>query len=134
VDRAARRIHSLLARTGKSGLNFEYICDNIGLDNQVATEALQQLEKLKRIEWIDDDTVALIDNLKKSPGKIYDVYVEKIIQGRAIVTVDGKWHARLNHYDYEGPRDLLKKGNEFKGIGELYSSEGVLSLRIRQIA
>jgi ERCC4-related helicase len=134
VNRAARRIHSLLAGTGKSGLNFDYICDNIGLDNQVATEALQQLEKLKRIEWIDDDTVALSDNLKKSPGKIYDVYVEKIIQGRAIVTVDGKWHARLNHYDYEGPRDLLKKGNEFKGIGELYSSEGVLSLRIRQIA
>jgi ERCC4-related helicase len=134
VDRAARRIHSLLAGTGKSGLNFDYVCDNIGLDNQVATEALQQLEKLKRIEWIDDDTVALIDNLKKSPGKIYDVYVEKIIQGRAIVTVDGKWHARLNHYDYEGPRDLLKKGNEFKGIGELYSSQGVLSLRIRQIA
>jgi hypothetical protein len=48
--------------------------------------------------------------------------------------IDGKWHARLNHYDYEGPRDLLKKGNEFKGIGELYSREGVLNLRIRQIA
>jgi ERCC4-related helicase len=133
VGRAARRIHSLLAGTGKSGLNFEYICDNIGLDNQVATEALQLLEKLKRIEWIDDDTVALIDSLKKIPGKIYDIYVEKLIQGRALVTVDGKWHARLNHYDYEGPRDLLKKGNNFKGIGELYISEGVLSLRIKQI-
>lgn len=133
VDRAARHIHSLLARTGKSGLNFDFICDNTGLDNLVATEALQQLEKLRRIEWIDDDTVALIDNLKKISGKIYDVHVEKIIQGRALVTVDGKWHARLSHYDYEGPRDLLKKGNEFKGVGELYHSEGVLNLRIRQI-
>jgi ERCC4-related helicase len=134
VNRAARRIHSLLAAAGKSALNFEYICENIGLDDQVATEALQQLEKLRRIEWIDDDTVGLIGSLKRMPGKIYDVRVEKIVQGRALVMIDGKWHARLNHYDYEGPRDLLKKGNEFKGIGELYSREGVLNLRIRQIA
>jgi ERCC4-related helicase len=134
VNRAARRIHSLLAAAGKSALNFEYICENIGLDDRVATEALQQLEKLRRIEWIDDDTVGLIGSLKRMPGKIYDVRVEKIVQGRALVMIDGKWHARLNHYDYEGPRDLLKKGNEFKGIGELYSSEGVLNLRIRQIA
>ncbi|HEY7111059.1 MAG TPA: helicase-related protein [Nitrososphaeraceae archaeon] len=133
VDRAARRIHSLLAETGKSGLNFEYICNNIDFDEQVTTEALQQLEKLRRIVWIGDDTVALIDSLKSIPGKTYDVQIEKIIQGRALVTIDGKWHARLNHYDYEGPRDLLKKGKQFKVIGELYSNEGVLNLRIRQI-
>jgi len=47
--------------------------------------------------------------------------------------VDGKWHARLNHYDYEGPHELLRKGSEFKVVGELYRDDGVFNLRVKQI-
>jgi hypothetical protein len=47
--------------------------------------------------------------------------------------IDGKWHARLNHYDYEGPRHLLKKGMEFKAISELYSDGKAFCVRIKQI-
>jgi hypothetical protein len=47
--------------------------------------------------------------------------------------VDGKWHARLNHYDYEGPREFLKKGSKFRAIGELYRDGGVLSIKVGQI-
>ena len=61
------------------------------------------------------------------------MYVEKVIHGGALVTVNEKWHARLNHYDYEGPRELLRKGLEFKVVGELYHDEGVFSLRVKQI-
>jgi Fanconi anemia group M protein len=134
VDKTARMIHSLLVRSGRAGLDFDSIGENIAVvDNSVVIEALHRLEKLKRIEWLDDDTVVLIDNLKKISGKTYDVYVEKIVQGRALIMVNGKWHARLNHYDYEGPRDLLKKGGKFKAVGELYHGDGVLNLRIKQI-
>jgi Fanconi anemia group M protein len=103
------------------------------LENSVLLEALKKLEKLKRIEWVDDSRVILTENLAKISGNTYNVYIEKVIQGRALVTVDGKWHARLNHYDYEGPRELLRKGSEFKAVGELYHNEGVFSLRIKQI-
>jgi len=134
VDKTARMIHSLLVRSGRAGLDFDSIGENIAVvDNSVVIEALHRLEKLKRIEWLDDNTVVLIDNLKKISGKTYDVYVEKIVQGRALIMVNGKWRARLNHYDYEGPRDLLKKGGKFKGVGELYHGDGVLNLRIKQI-
>jgi hypothetical protein len=47
--------------------------------------------------------------------------------------VDDKWHARLNQYDYDGPRGLLKTGSEFRAIGDLYHDSGVLTLRIRQV-
>ena len=47
--------------------------------------------------------------------------------------VNGKWHARLNYYDYEGPRELLKKGSEFRAVAELYNNDGVFSLRVKQI-
>ena len=96
-------------------------------------EALKKLEKLKRIEWVDDSTVILAENLAKISGVTYDVYVEKIIPGRALVIVNGKWHARLNHYDYAGPRELLRKGSEFRAVGEVYTDDGVCSLRVKQI-
>jgi superfamily II DNA/RNA helicase len=133
VDKTARLIHSLLSKSGKNGLDFDSISEVVAVDNAVLLEAIHRLEKLKRIEWIDDSTVVLVDNLKKISGKIYFVYIEKILQGEALVLVDGKWHARLSHYDYDGPRNLLKKGSEFQAVGELYHNNGILNLRIKQI-
>ena len=133
IDSAARKIHILIAKSGRQPLDVDTIQQNLSVENSVLLEALKKLEKLKRIEWTDDSKVILSENLAKISGSTYDVYVEKIIHGRALVTVDGKWHARLNHYDYEGPRELLRKGSEFKAVGELYYEEGVFSLRVKQI-
>jgi ERCC4-related helicase len=133
IDSAARRIHTLIAKSGTQPLDVDIIQENLSFENSILLEALKKLEKLKRIEWVDDSKVILSENLAKISGSTYDVYVEKIIHGRALVTVDGKWHARLNHYDYEGPRELLRKGSEFKAVGELYHDEGVFSLRVKQI-
>jgi ERCC4-related helicase len=133
IDSAARRIHTLIAKSGRQPLDVDIIQENLSVENSVLLEALKKLEKLKRVEWVDDSKVILTENLAKVSGSTYDVYVEKIIHGMALVTVDGKWHARLNHYDYEGPRELLRKGSEFKAVGELYHDEGVFSLRVKQI-
>ncbi len=133
IDSAARRIHALIARSGRQGLDVDIIQETFTFENSILLEALKGLEKLKRIEWLDDSRVILSENLVKITGSTYDVYVEKVIQGRALVIVNEKWHARLNHYDYEGPRELLRKGSEFKVVGELYSDEGVFSLRVKQI-
>ncbi|HXX98689.1 MAG TPA: helicase-related protein, partial [Candidatus Bathyarchaeia archaeon] len=133
IDSAARRIHTLIAKSGRQPLDIDIIQENLSFENSVLLEALKKLEKLRRIEWVDDSKVILSENLARVSGNMYDIYVEKIIHGRALVTVDGKWHARLNHYDYEGPRELLRKGSEFKVVGELYRDEGVFSLRVKQI-
>jgi hypothetical protein len=46
-------------------------------------EALKKLEKLKRIQWVDDSKVILTENLRpKISGTTYDVYVEKIVHGQ----------------------------------------------------
>lgn len=133
VYRAARNIHSELAKAGRRGIDVDILCDNLGLESPVLIEALKKLEKLKRVEWLDDTTIVIPDSLKQVPGKIYVIYVEKIVQGKALVIVDDKWHARLNHYDYEGPRELLKSGSELRVIGELYHDDGVLNIRVKQI-
>ncbi|MBD0360939.1 MAG: hypothetical protein ICV56_09550, partial [Nitrososphaeraceae archaeon] len=133
VDRAARRIHVELAKAGKRGIDIKTLCNDLGFEYTLLIEAIKKLEKLKRVEWLNEDTVVIADSLKKYSGKEYAVTIGKIFRGLATVMVDGKWHARLNYYDYDGPRELLKRGTEFRAIGELYHDAEALCIRIKQI-
>jgi Fanconi anemia group M protein len=133
VNNAARKIHSLLTKKGRSGEDVDIIRESLDLDNTTLIEALNKLEKLKRIQWLDDSTIVLSENLQILPGEVHDIYIERILSGTTLVMIDGKWHARLNHYDYEGPRHLLKKGTEFKAISELYHDGKTFCVRIKQV-
>ena len=133
VDRVARRIHVELAKAGKRGIDIKILCNDLGFEYTLLIEAIKKLEKLKRVEWLNEDTVVIADSLKKYSGKEYAVTIGKIFRGLATVMVDGKWHARLNYYDYDGPRELLKRGTEFRAIGELYHDAEALCIRIKQI-
>jgi len=133
IDSAARKIHTLIAKSGRQPLDVDIFQQNLSVENPVLLDALKKLEKPNSIEWVDDSTVILSENLTKISDSIYDVYVEKIIHGLALVIVNGKWHARLNHYDYAGPRELLRKGSDFRAVGEVYTDDGVFSLRVKQI-
>jgi Fanconi anemia group M protein len=133
VDRVARRIHVELAKAGKRGIDIKILCNDLGFEYTLLIEAIKKLEKLKRVEWLNEDTVVIADSLKKFSGKEYAVTIGKIFRGLATVMVDGKWHARLNYYDYDGPRELLKRGTEFRAVGELYHDAEALCIRIKQI-
>src|SRR5215212_3469245 len=133
VDRVARRIHVELSKAGKRGLDIKTLGNHLGFEYTLLIEAIKKLEKLKRVEWLNEDSVVIIDSLKKFSGKEYAITIGKIFQGIATVIVDGKWHARLNYYDYDGPRELLKRGTEFRVVGELYHDAEALCIRIKQI-
>jgi hypothetical protein len=133
VQKAMRLIYLQLAKAGKEGVDSEDLRDRFHLENLVLIEAIKKLEKLNKVEWLDDGRLTTVESLKQAPGKTYNIYIEKILPGRALVLVDDKWHARLNQYDYDGPRGLLKTGSEFKAIGDLYRDSGILTLRIRQV-
>ena len=133
VERVARRIHVELSKAGKKGLDIKTLFNHLGFEYTLLIEAIKKLEKLKRVEWLNEDTVVIVDSLKKFSGKEYSIAIGKIFQGIATVVVDGKWYARLNYYDYDGPRELLKKGTEFRVVGELYHEAEALCIRIKQI-
>jgi len=88
---------------------------------------------MKRTIWLNKNTVALIESIKFISGSKYSVSVEKIVMGKAIVIVNEKWYASLEPQDYFGPRVLLKKGNTFDIIGELYRRAGTLHLIVKKI-
>jgi hypothetical protein len=46
-----------LTKKGKSGEDVDIIKESLGLDNTILIEALDKLERLKRIQWLDDATI-----------------------------------------------------------------------------
>jgi ERCC4-related helicase len=132
VQKAQRQIHEVLANSGKNGLDLSYLKEIINLDSVIIDRALKNLEKLKRIVWINKKTISLTDSIKYIPGKKYSIFIEKMLFGKAIVIVNEKWYASLDYFDYSGPRALLKKGNTFDIIGEIYKKDGALHLIVKK--
>ncbi len=133
VERVQRQIHNLLGKAGKNGLEVSYLNEVIGVDQEIIRKAIENLTKMKRTVWVNKNTIALIESIKFLSGSKYSVSIEKIVRGKAIVLVNEKWYADLEHQDYFGPRALLKKGNTFSIIGEMYRSAGRLHLIIKKI-
>ena len=132
VERMARKIYSLVSCRGNSGMNIDLIYKILGQEDELVNAGLQMLKKLGRIKIIGNKII-LSENVGKVQGQTYYIEIEKVMMGKAIVLINGKWHASLHHYDYRGPRELIKKGKEFKAVGELYHDNDNLNVRVDQI-
>ena len=132
VQSTARKIYSLVSMHGNSGLDIQLLQKKLHQDDVLLKAALKMLEKFERIK-ITRGKVFASENLVKIQGQIFNIEVEKVVTGKAIVLVNSKWRAILNHYDYRGPRELIKKGREFRATGELYRDNDNLSIRVKQI-
>ena len=132
VERTARKIYSLVSCRGNSGMDMDLIYKILGQEDELVNAGLQMLKKLGRIKIIGNKII-LSENVGKVQGQSYDIEIEKVMMGKAIVLINGKWHASLHYYDYRGPRELIKKGKEFKAVGELYHDNDNLNVRVDQI-
>lgn len=132
VERTAREIYSVVTIHGNNGLTIETLHNVLDVNDELTDAALKMLKKLKKIKIIGRKVI-ISDNVAKIRGHIYNIEIEKVVMGKALVLVNGEWHARLHHYDYGGPRELIRKGREFKAIGELYHDDDNLNIRVKQI-
>lgn len=132
IEKAQRQIYDLISKSGKEGLEIDYIKETIKFDSITIEKAIEKLEKLKRIVWINRKTISLIDSIKFIPGRKYSIFIEKILGGKAIVLINEKWYASLSYFDYSGPKSLLKKGNTFNIIGDTYKKNGTLHLIVKK--
>ena len=132
VEHTARKIYSVVSIHGNSGLDIELVHKTLEQDDALIDAALKMLEKLEKIKIIGRKAI-LSDNMVKIRGQVFMIEIEKVVMGKAIVLVNGKWQALLHHYDYRGPRELIRKGREFKAIGELYRDKDKLNIRVKQI-
>ncbi len=135
IERAYRNIYNSLIdeRKNKDSFDLSYFSDKFTFDTHIILEALKKLEKQQIIKIKNNRSITLNRFPNKSSGKEYSIYVKKILSGKAYVLVNEKWYALLNYYDYDGPRNLLKKGSEFKAIAELYTNGNDFCIRIKEI-
>jgi Fanconi anemia group M protein len=135
IDRAYRHIYNFLIdeRNNKNLFDLSYFHDRFTFDRHIILQALKKLEKQQVIKIKNNRSITLNRLPNKSTGREYNIYVKKILPGKAYVLVNEKWYALLNYYDYEGPRNLLKKGSEFKANAELYTNGNDFCIRIKEI-
>ena len=132
VEQTARKIYSLVSIKGNKGLKSETIENVLGVDDSLVCAALKMLEKMGKIKMIGNNVI-FSETRAKIRGQLFYIEIEKVVTGNAIVLVNGKWRANLHRYDYDGPRDLIRKGREFKVIGELYDENDNLNIRVEQV-
>ncbi len=134
VARAEKAIYLKILERGITGINDEELYHEMeeeGFTRSIVKTALSRLMKSRHIASTSGKSTIPI---KSIPGaRVMQIEVEKIMPRQAIVWIDGRWRARLIPENYEGPRELIKRGSSFKALCELYRDTGVLCVRVRQV-
>jgi len=137
VARAARIIYMKLLEGGSEGATLDQLTSEMefeGASPQAVKAALGLMMKEGLATEVKLGRYAPTSAVKLTGGKVYEVLVEKIYPGSAVVRVNDKWRARLDPYDYDGPRNLIKKNARFTAAADLYRMNGTLCIRIKEVA
>ena len=134
VARAERALYFKILERGVIGLRDEELYEEMveeGFSKGVVKAAMSRLVKGT---YVAAEAGRSAIPVKAIPGtRLMDIEVEKVLTGLAVVWVDDRWRARLSPEDYEGPRDLMRKGARFRALCRLYHDSGVLCVRVRQV-
>ena len=109
--------------------------EELGYSRLVVLAALRSLLKRRYIFSTQSrDGTRFSLALKNIPdARLMNLEVKKVLQGGAIVIIDGEREAMLEAANYSGPRELMKKGRRFKALCELYSTPEALNVNVRQV-
>ncbi|MGB9727674.1 MAG: helicase-related protein [Nitrososphaeria archaeon] len=133
VEKATRTLYQKILEKGIMGIEEEQLYKEMeeeGYSRSITKAALTKLVKARHLENRGSVKVPL----KNVPGaKIFEIEIEKIMPGEAIVLVEGKWYAKLSPENYNGPKQLIRKGAHFKAQAQLFHQNGKLHIRIWQI-
>jgi len=142
VDKVSRNLWRKAMKAGSGGLLVEDLLEDMADEGitpataKAAVERLEELGQVGRIGWDRIVTVASVPTPEKpvtAERDVYEVMVEKIYSGSAVVLINDKWRARMTPQDFEGPAGMVKKDARFKARGTLYRDGNTLCFRVRQV-
>lgn len=134
VNEVAKLILKRTLKTGREGVSVEELNGELGGEGITPSAVRAAVDRLR-----DEDQVRMVGGMiypagvevaKLRPRDVHTFEVERVLPGKAILSVDGKWHAVLMPGEYDGPRQLIKKGSRFRAAAKLYKLEGKLHARI----
>jgi len=142
VDKASRYLWMKAMKAGSRGVLMEDLMEDAveeGITPATAKAAIQRLEETGQIGKVGWDRIvpaASVPTIEKTVAAgrdEYEVMVEKIYPGSAVVLINDKWRARMTPQDFEGPTGMIKKDARFRAVGTLYRDGNTLCFRVRQV-
>jgi len=136
VERAKRYVYSKLMEAGRNGKSPEELsafAEEDGIPREAVQSALEKLEKEKKVMKSESGVYITVAAAKAYGKDVHELMVEKIFPGSAVVMIDGKWRARLEPAEFNGPRNLMKKGSKFLAAVDIYRLEGILRVRVKDV-
>jgi Fanconi anemia group M protein len=135
VSSASKKAYTKLLERGGSGLSMDQLTREMELEGVNTTTMKSVIQKLMSEQLVKEKSrgMFIATAAVKSSGKTFEVTIEKILPGLALVLVDDQWRARLLPEDFSGPRNLIKKKSRFRASAQLYRVEGVLYIRVMDV-
>ncbi len=135
AERAARILYMKLLERGSLGATLDQLASDMEYEASIpiVTAALKLLVKQGIVAEIGLNQYAVASAVKLKGKKTYEVTVEKIYPGVAVVIVNDKWRARLTPEEYNGPKSLIKKNSKFRAVADLYKTGGKLCIHIQEV-
>jgi Fanconi anemia group M protein len=135
TDQVAERLYLKLLEAGQEGATPDQLEKNLKtekVDSTLVQPALKKLEKEKAVTKTNTGRYVSFTALKDS-GETHTVSVEKVHRGFAEVLVDDTINALLYSEEYDGPRNILKKGSRFKAVVELYEEGRTIFIWVKEV-
>ncbi|MDG6940056.1 MAG: DEAD/DEAH box helicase family protein [Nitrososphaerota archaeon] len=132
VGRAERALYMRILESGN--MDEESLLSEMEQEGHPRSISRAALKKLAGSSYVSRKEGRAALQVKDIPGaRVMKLEVEKVRQGEALVIVDGRWHARLESGNYDGPRGLIRKNSKFTALCVLDDSSGALQVRVRQV-
>ena len=136
VGHISRKLYLKLLERGASGIDLSQIMSEKKFGDvpfPVLKGSIGKMMKEGLVTEIESDRYAVTSSVKSVDKKAYEIAVEKIYPGSAVVRVNDKWRARMAPEEYNGPASLIKKDSRFKATADLYRMNGRLCVRVMEV-
>lgn len=136
VQRSSRMLYMKLLERGVSGADMDRIASDMeyeGASLPILKATVVKMVKKGLITEIRKGHYAVTSAAKSVGQKVYELSIEKIYPGGAVLMVNDEWRARLTPEEYNGPKALIKKNSRFKATADLYRLDGTLCIRVKEV-
>ncbi len=135
IRSASEDAYMKLMEVGSDGMAPEELRSylaSLGYSDGVANVALKRLISSRKAV-IFSGRAMTVSALRSAGRDIREITIEKVFPGSAVAIIDGRWRARLEPANFNGPPSLIKKGSRFLASVELYRENGVLMVKVKDV-
>jgi len=131
VYAVCKRLLARILRSGGEGASLADLGEELegGASPGVLRAAIQRLKDEGQVRELGGKLLPAGAGAAR-PSDVHTFEVERVLPGKAVLFVDGKFRAVLTPEEYTGPRQLIRRGSRFRAAAKLYRLNGKLHARI----